>query len=91
MTLTTNRFWRLNRRALGSTGVALVMLTAPFSATADENDQQPIPKVGTCPTGYRTSGDYCIPLESTDEEVIIKLKSCPSGYRTSGHYCIKLN
>jgi len=90
MTLTTNRFWRLSRQAVGSTGVALVMLTAPFGVTADEEDQQPIPKVDSCPVGYRTSGEYCIPLQGTDEDVMIKLKSCPRGYRTSGNYCIKL-
>ncbi|MCF8004882.1 MAG: hypothetical protein K9L32_11905 [Chromatiaceae bacterium] len=66
------------------------MLLIPPLAVAEE-DQQPIPKVGSCPVGYRTSGGYCIPLESTDKEVIIKLESCPSGYRTSGNYCIKLD
>ena len=52
--------------------------------------QETIPKVGSCLVGYRTSGNYCIPLQSTDKEVIIKLESCPPGYRTSGNYCIKL-
>lgn len=87
--LTTNRYWRLNSRALSSAGVALLLLTVPLALA--EEDQQPIPKVGSCPVGYRTSGDYCIPLRSTDEEVIIKLESCPPGYRTSGNYCIKLD
>ncbi len=94
MILMANRFWRLNGRTLSRTGVALagvaLLMTTPPLALADD-DQQPIPKVGSCPVGYRTSGDYCIPLESTDKEVIIKLESCPPGYRTSGNYCIKLD
>lgn len=48
-----------------------------------------LPKVGSCPVGYRTSGAYCIPIENT-KEVVVKIKSCPVGYRTSGNYCIKL-
>lgn len=59
------------------------------SASADD-EKKPIPKVGSCPVGYRTSGGYCIPLDNTNKEVVIKLKSCPPGYRTSGNYCIKL-
>lgn len=78
---------QLNRPFLTGIGLALLLLT-PVAAAGD--DEQPIPKVGSCPVGYRTSGDYCIPLQSTDEEVIIKLESCPPGYRTSGNYCIKL-
>jgi len=75
-------------QVLRGAGLTLLLL-APALSLADD-DKQPIPKVGSCPVGYRTSGNYCIPLETTDKEVIIKLESCPPGYRTSGNYCIKL-
>jgi hypothetical protein len=88
MPTTRQGFFRASAPALGGLGVALLMGIAPVAAA--EDDQPPIPKVGSCPVGYRTSGDYCIPLESTDKEVIIKAKTCPRGYRTSGNYCIKL-
>ncbi|MEA3643103.1 MAG: hypothetical protein VBE63_24645 [Lamprobacter sp.] len=91
MTATTNQLWHLSHQMLGRTGLALVLLSAPLTATAEDEDQQPIPKVGNCPVGYRTSGHYCIPLDNTDKEVVIKLESCPVGYRTSGNYCIKLD
>ncbi len=86
----TSRRGQSSARALSSAASALLVLISP-QALADDADQQPIPKVGRCPVGYRTSGSYCIPLQSSDKEVIIKLESCPSGYRTSGNYCIKLN
>ncbi|WP_201222444.1 hypothetical protein [Halochromatium roseum] len=73
-------------------GAGVVMLLLPTAALADQ-DKTPIPKVGHCPVGYRTSGEYCVPLERTDSgdnDVIIKLKHCPKGYRTSGNYCVKL-
>ncbi len=86
MTLTSDPV-RPIRGSLAGIGLALLLL-APVAAA--DNDEQPIPKVGSCPVGYRTSGHYCIPLESSGKEIIIKLESCPSGYRTSGNYCIKL-
>lgn len=49
-----------------------------------------LPKVKSCPPGYRTSGSYCIPIKNTNETVT-KIKTCPRGYRTSGSYCIKLD
>ncbi|WP_201217406.1 hypothetical protein [Halochromatium roseum] len=70
--------------------VALALLLQFPAFVVGDDDKTPIPKVGSCPVGYRTSGHYCIPLESSDKEIIIKLESCPSGYRTSGNYCIKL-
>ena len=51
-------------------------------------------KVGSCPSGYTTSGDYCLATssESTDVEALVaialpKKGSCPSGYTTSGDAC----
>lgn len=78
------------RAAFVSTCAALMLLGPGTGAAADDDDKTPIPKVGHCPVGYRTSGGYCVPLDNTADEVIIKLKHCPKGYRTSGDYCVKL-
>ena len=66
--------------------LTLVLLLVSVLAVADD---EILPKVGSCPVGYRTSGSYCIPIQNT-KEVVVKIKSCPVGYRTSGNYCIKV-
>ena len=66
--------------------LTLALLLVSVLAVADD---EILPKVGSCPVGYRTSGNYCIPIQNT-KEVVVKMDSCPIGYRTSGNYCIKV-
>jgi hypothetical protein len=47
-----------------------------------------VPKVGDCPIGYRTTGDFCTPNSSSSRYAVSKVGSCPSGYGTSGAYCL---
>ena len=47
---------------------------------------QPVPKVGSCPLGYITSGSYCVPLRDASNAVV-KDGGCPIGYFTNGNYC----
>ncbi|MBU3694014.1 MAG: hypothetical protein FGM40_04205 [Rhodocyclaceae bacterium] len=47
----------------------------------------PLPKTGSCPSGYYTSGAYCTPTDSA-RTALPKVGSCPSGYYTSGDYCL---
>ena len=49
---------------------------------------QAVPKVGTCPSGYHTSGDYCLGSSDDAKHAIPKTGACPSGYHTSGGYCL---
>lgn len=60
---------------------ALVALPAPALAQA-------VPKVGTCPSGYHTSGGACIPSSGNSRPALPKVGSCPSGYHSSGDYCL---
>ena len=59
----------------------MFLLAAPALA------QQPILKKGSCPSGYNSSGNYCVP-GSHAHPAIEKNGSCPSGYNSSGEYCL---
>ena len=50
--------------------------------------QQAILKNGSCPSGYNSSGNYCL-MGASGHPAIHKLGSCPSGYNSSGNYCVK--
>lgn len=51
---------------------------------------QAVPKVGTCPSGYHTSGNACVPSSQQRgaRPALAKIGSCPLGYHTSGDYCL---
>ena len=69
-------FWFFTLLLAGSLGHAQGMLVAV-----------PLPKVGACPSGYSTSGNYCTPGSSA-RFAVQKTGACPSGYSTSGAYCL---
>ena len=66
----------------GSVLVVFAGLTAHAGPAASA-----VPRVGSCPSGYSTSGDYCNPSSSA-RYAVPKVGSCPSGYSTSGNYCL---
>jgi hypothetical protein len=47
----------------------------------------PVPKVGSCPSGYTSDGKYCRPYSASAKFVVLKEGSCPSGYTSDGSYC----
>ena len=49
---------------------------------------QPVIKNGSCPSGYVSSGNYCVPSGDRSRFAITKSGSCPSGYISSGDYCL---
>ena len=50
---------------------------------------QPLPKVGSCPLGYYSSGGYCVPSSGGNSRgAIEKSGSCPLGFYSSGNYCV---
>ena len=48
---------------------------------------QPVARDGGCPTGYSSSGQYCVP-GSNARYALPRTGSCPSGYFSSGNYCV---
>jgi len=62
----------------------LLRLVLPAIASGSALAQQPVrplPKVGGCPPGYYTSGDYCMPSSSGSARGAIEKVggSCPPG------------
>ena len=67
---------------------ALAAITLALAAGL-ASAQVPLPKSGSCPSGYHTSGGYCTPSSANARPAVPKAGSCPSGYHTSGDYCLK--
>ena len=65
-------------------------IAALVSVKALASEGQPIVRAGKhCPSGYRKSGDYCVPRSGSSASTAIEKKgSCPSGYRKNGDYCV---
>jgi hypothetical protein len=74
--------------------IALAGATAAFAAgpyCAPKSDGTPrIPKTGTCPSGYFSSGNCCEAFRPNTPNAMPKIKgaACPSGYRASGDSCV---
>ncbi|MBM4213039.1 MAG: hypothetical protein FJ179_04905 [Gammaproteobacteria bacterium] len=49
---------------------------------------QPIPRDGTCPSGYYASDKHCIAATDSAEAVIPRAGSCPAGWYANGNYCV---
>lgn len=66
---------------------ALVALGLPVLA---QQPVRPLPKIGSCPIGYYSSGSYCVPNQSGNTRGAIEKSgnSCPIGFYSSGNYCL---
>ena len=69
---------------------AAVLVLSAGSAALGQQPVQPLPKVGGCPLGYYSSGNYCVPSKSDNTRGAIEKsgKSCPLGFYSSGNYCL---
>ena len=59
-------------------------------ATSAASAQMPVPKVGSCPSGYVQSGGSCAPIRRDGPIATPKVGQCPSGFRQSGSYCVEI-
>jgi len=48
----------------------------------------PVRMVGTCPAGYVSGADWCVPMPDTTREAVQRFGQCPSGWVHSGAYCL---
>ena len=67
---------------------SLLLMTVVAGSPADAAPApQPLPRSGSCPTGYHASGQYCVPGPSA-RYAIERNGSCPVGYFSSARYCV---
>src|SRR5215212_8191047 len=70
-----------------SSNATLAVALAAVAWSSVTASAQPVPKVGTCPTNYPTSGAYCAP-NSMAGPALPRIGLCPTGYNPSGDYCL---
>ncbi len=72
--------------------LGMVVAAAWFAPAASVVAVEPAPlerSGSSCPTGYRRSGEYCVPYKDTSRAAMPRAgNSCPTGYRRSGEYCV---
>jgi hypothetical protein len=67
---------------------ALVLLASLATAVAQP---LPVPKVGSCPSGYSESGSFCAPMRRDAPAAGRKGQGqCPAGWMQSGAYCVEM-
>ena len=69
--------------------IAVLVALTPFGALAQQ-PVLPLPKVGSCPLGYYSSGGYCVPSSGGNSHGAIEKREagCPLGFYSSGSYCV---
>ncbi|MCP9774945.1 hypothetical protein KBY58_12320 [Cyanobium sp. HWJ4-Hawea] len=73
-----------------SAAAALTLLSAIASSALAQQPVRPLPKAGSCPIGYYSSGSYCVPSKGGNTRGAIEKSgnSCPLGFYGSGNYCL---
>lgn len=67
---------------------AIALGTAPviISPAAAQSSSTEVARDGSCPTGFKQSGDSC--KSSSGKVAIVKIGSCPTGFKASANYCV---
>ena len=81
---------RLSMRSPATLVVALGLAAACLPSALAQQPVRPLPKVGSCPIGYYSSSDYCVPSKSGNVRGAIEKvgNGCPIGFYASGSYCL---
>ncbi|MCP9774826.1 hypothetical protein [Cyanobium sp. WAJ14-Wanaka] len=78
---------------MGRTPLLIPLALAALAAGSALAQQpiRPLPKVGSCPLGYYSSGSYCVPSSGGNTRGAIEKSgnSCPLGWYSSSGYCVK--
>jgi len=48
----------------------------------------PVPKTGSCPSGYSSEASWCVPMANAPVAVPKGRGQCPSTMVQSGNYCV---
>ena len=82
-----NRPWLLLSLTLPAIASAAVLATGSAMA---QQPVQPLPRLGSCPLGYYSSGKYCVPSKGGNSRGAIEKSgnSCPLGFYASGNTCV---
>lgn len=70
--------------------IPLMMQMLGAGVVAAQQPVRPLPKIGSCPLGYYSSGSYCVPGSNRQTRGAIEKvgSSCPLGFVSSGAYCL---
>ncbi|MCP9779419.1 MULTISPECIES: hypothetical protein [Cyanobium] len=69
--------------------IAFALSALAAGSALAQQPVQPLPKVGSCPLGYYSSGSYCVPSGGANSRgAIEKSGGCPLGFYSSGNYCV---
>ena len=66
---------------------ALMLFASAVMPALGDSPATALPRDGSCPSGYYSSGNYCVPNAGA-RPAIPRLGSCPSHYYSSGNYCV---
>jgi hypothetical protein len=78
------------RREILTRIVGLIATSFLIIASGALQSSQPevLERVGSCPSGYRSSGSYCVPGSNAPQAILKVGNSCPASWRSSGKYCV---
>lgn len=79
-----------NRVAIIAGAVLFVIIVFSIGmllfATRVPAQPAPLPKMGSCPSGYSSGANYCSPMSGA-KVCVVKQGQCPGSTVTSGNYC----
>jgi hypothetical protein len=68
----------------------LGLIASLCPAATAQQPVQPLPKLGGCPLGFYSSGNYCVPSTSDNTRGALEKTGtgCSLGFYSSGNYCV---